>query len=300
MPIKLGTFDVIIGMDWLVKHDAVIICGEKVVRIPYGNKTLIVEDDICVSRLKVISCIKARMYVEQGCHLFLAHVTENKSKEKLLEDVPVIRDFPKVFPEELLGLPSSRQIEFQINLVPGAAPIARAPYRLAPSEMRALSIQLQELLEKGFIRPSSSPWGAPVLFVKKKDGSFRMCIDYSELKKLAVKNHYPFPRIDDLFNQLQGSSVYSKIDLQSGYHQLRIKEEEIPITTFRTRYGHFEFHVMPFGLTNVPAVFMDLMNRVCMPYLDKFVVVFINDILVYSKDEEEHEKHLKIILELLR
>ncbi|GKB76340.1 reverse transcriptase domain-containing protein [Tanacetum coccineum] len=300
MPIELGTFDVIIGMDWLVKHDAVIVCGEKVVRIPYGNKMLIVESDKGMSRLKVISCIKARKYVERGCHLFLAHVTENKSKEKRMEDVPVIRDFPEVFPEELPGLPPPRQVEFRIDLVPGAAPVARAPYRLAPSEMRELSVQLQELLEKGFIRPSSSPWGAPVLFVKKKDGSFRMCIDYRELNKLTVKNRYPLPRIDDLFDQLQGSSVYSKIDLRSGYHQLRIKEEDIPITAFRTRYGHFEFQVMPFGLTNAPAVFMDLMNRVCKPYLDKFVIVFIDDILVYSKDEEEHGRHLKIILELLK
>ncbi|GJW68781.1 putative reverse transcriptase domain-containing protein [Tanacetum coccineum] len=276
IPIELGTFDFIIGMDWLVKHDAVIVCGEKVVRILYGNKTLIVESDKGVSRLK------------------------EKSKEKRLEDVPVTRDFPEVFPEELPGLPPPRQVEFRIELVPGAAPVARAPYRLAPSEMRELSIQLQELLEKGFIHPSSSPWGAPVLFVKKKDGSFRMCIDYRELNKLTVKNRYPLPRIDDLFDQLQGSSVYSKIDLRSGYHQLRIKEEDIPITAFRTRYGHFEFQVMPFGLTNAPAVFMDLMNRVCKPYLDKFVIVFIDDILVYSKDEEEHGKHLKIILELLK
>ncbi|GJX40031.1 putative reverse transcriptase domain-containing protein [Tanacetum coccineum] len=229
MPIELGTFEVIIGMDWLVKHDVVIVCGEKV-----------------------------------------------------------------VFPEELPGLPPPRQVEFRIDLVPGAAPVARAPYRLAPSEMKELSIQPQELLEKGFIRPSSSPWGAPVLFVKKKDGYFRMCIDYRELNKLTVKNRYPLSRIDDLFDQLQGLSVYSKIDLRSGYHQLRIKEEDIPITAFRTRYGHFEFQVMPFGLTNAPAVFMDLMNRVCKPYLDKFVIVFIDDILVYSKDEEEHGKHLKI------
>ncbi|GJY99733.1 putative reverse transcriptase domain-containing protein [Tanacetum coccineum] len=248
-------------MDWLVKHKAIIVYGEEVVRIPYGNKTLTVESDKGMSRLKVISCIKARKYIERGCHLFLAHVTEKKPKEKRLEDVPVIRDFPEVFPDDLSGLPPPRQVEFQIDLVPRAAPVARAPYRLAPSEMRELSEQLRELLEKGFIRPSSSPWGAPVLFVKKKDGSFRMCIDYRELNKLTVKNRYPLPRIDDLFDQLQGSSVYSKIDLRSGYHQLRIKEEDIPITAFRTRYGHFEFQVMPFGLTNAPAVFMDLMNR---------------------------------------
>nr|GFB69890.1 putative reverse transcriptase domain-containing protein [Tanacetum cinerariifolium] len=199
-----------------------------------------------------------------------------------MEDVPIIHDFPKVFPEDFSGLPPPRQVEFRIDIVPRAAPVARAPYRLASSEMKELSIQLQELLKKGFIRLSSS----------------LICIDYRELNKLTVKNRYPLLRIDYLFDQLQGSSVYSKIDLRSGYHQLRIKEEDIPITAFRTWYGHFEFQVMPFGLTNSPVVFMDLMNRVCKPYLDKFVIVFIDDILVYSKDEEKHKKHLKIILEL--
>ncbi|GJZ85017.1 putative reverse transcriptase domain-containing protein, partial [Tanacetum coccineum] len=158
--------------------------------------------------------------------------------------------------------------------------------------MKELSEQLKEMSDKGFIRPSSSPWGAPVLFVKKKDGSFWICIDYWELNKLTVKNRYPLPRIDDLFD--------SKIDLRSGYHQLRVREEDIPKTAFRTRYGHYEFQVMPFGLTNAPAVFMDLMNRVCKPYLDKFVIVFIDDILIYSKNKQEHEEHLKIILELLK
>ncbi|GKC80034.1 putative reverse transcriptase domain-containing protein, partial [Tanacetum coccineum] len=219
-----------------------------------------------------------RSYPNSRFPIFLAHVTtkevEDKSEKKRLEDVPIVQDFPEVFPEDLPGLPPTRQVEFQIDLVPGAAP--------------------------GFIRPSSSPWGAPVLFVKKKDGSFRMCIDYRELNKLTVKNRYPLPRIDDLFDQLQGSSVYSKIDLRSGYHQLRVREEDIPKTAFRTRYGHYEFQVMPFGLTNAPAVFMDLMNRVCKPYLDKFVIVFIDDILIYSKSKQEHEKHLKIILELLK
>ncbi|GJV61322.1 putative reverse transcriptase domain-containing protein [Tanacetum coccineum] len=212
MPIELGTFNVIIGMDWLVKNDAVIICGEKVVQIPYGTKTLTFKSD---------------------------------------KDERVVKEIARAVGERIYS---------------------------------------SELL----------PWGAPVLFVKKKDGSFRMCIDYRELKKLTVKNRYHLPRIDDLFDQLQGSSVYSKIDLRSGSHQLRIKEEDIPITAFRTRYGHFEFQVMPFGLTNPPAVFMGLMNRVCKPYLDKFVFVFIDDILVYSKDKEEHGKHLEIILELLK
>nr|GEU47066.1 putative reverse transcriptase domain-containing protein [Tanacetum cinerariifolium] len=185
-----------------------------------------------------------------GCELFLAQVTGTVSKEKRVEDVPVIRDFPEVFPEDLPGLPPPRQVEFRIDLIPGATPVACAPYRLVPSELKELSEQLKELSKKGFIRPSSSPWGASVLFVKKKDGSFRMCINYQELNKLTIKNKYPLPRIDDLFDQLQGSSVYSKIDLRSGYHQLRIREEDIPITAFRTRYGHYEFQVMPFGLSN--------------------------------------------------
>ncbi|GJZ39513.1 putative reverse transcriptase domain-containing protein [Tanacetum coccineum] len=285
MPVELGSFDAIISIDWLAKYQAIIVCAEKIVRIPWGNETLIIHGD---GRFPI----------------FLAHVTakevEDKSEKKRLEDVPIVQDSPKVFPEDLSGLPPTRQVEFQIDLVPGAAPIARAPYRLSPSEMKELSEQLKELSDKGFIRPSSSPWGAPVLFVKKKDGSFRMCIDYRELNKLTVKNRYPLPRIDDLFDQLQGSSVYSKIDLRSGYHQLRVREEDILKTAFRTRYGHYEFQVMPFGLTNAPAVFMDLMNRVCKPYLDKFVIVFIDDILIYSKNKQEHEEHLKLILELLK
>ncbi|GJY30819.1 putative reverse transcriptase domain-containing protein [Tanacetum coccineum] len=191
---------------------------------------------------------------------------EKKSDKKRLEDIPVVREFPEVFLEDLPGLPPVRQVEFQIDLIPGAAP----------------------------------PWGAPVLLVKKKDGSFRMCIDYRELNKLTVKNCYPLPRIDDLFDQLQGSSVYSKIDLRLCYHQLRVRDKDIPKTAFRTRYEHYEFQVMPFGLTNTPVVFMDLMNRACKPYLDKFVIVSIDDILLYSRNKEEHANHLRIILELLK
>ncbi|GJW75269.1 putative reverse transcriptase domain-containing protein [Tanacetum coccineum] len=216
------------------------------------------------------------------------------------EALPVVREFPKVFPEDLHGLPPIRQVEFQIDLISGATHVAREPYRLAPSEMQELSNQLQKLADRSFIRPSTLPCGAPVLFVKKKDRSFKMCIDYRELNKLTLNNRYPLPRIDDLFDQLQGSSVYSKIDLRSGYHQLRVRDEDIPKTAFRTRYGHYEFQVMPFGLTNAPAVFMDLINRVCKPYLDKFVIVFIDDILIYSRNKEEHANHLRIILELLK
>ncbi|GJR31625.1 putative reverse transcriptase domain-containing protein [Tanacetum coccineum] len=223
-----------------------------------------------------------------------------KVDEPKFSDISVVRDFIDVFPEDFSGLPPQRQVEFRIDLVPGATPVAKSPYRLAPSEMQELSGQLQELQDKGFIRPSHSPWGAPVLFVKKKDGSFRMCIDYRELNKLTVKNRYPLNRIDELFDQLQGSCYFSKIDLRSGYHQLRVHEDNIPKTAFRTRYGHFEFTVMPFGLTNASAVFIDLMNRVCKPYLDKFVIVFIDDILIYSKTKEDHEVHLRLVLELLR
>ncbi|GKD16134.1 putative reverse transcriptase domain-containing protein [Tanacetum coccineum] len=188
--------------------------------------------------------------------------TEDKSDEKRLADVLIVQDFSEVFPEDLPGLPPSRQVEFQIDLVLGVA------------------------------------LGASVLFVEKKDGSFRMGIDYRKLNKLTVKNRYPLPRIDDLFDQLQGSSVYSKIDMRSGYHQLRVWEEDFLKTAFMTCYGHYEFQVMPFGLTNAPAVFIDLMNRVCKPYLDKFVIVFIDDILIYSKSKEEHEEHLKLIIKL--
>ena len=211
-----------------------------------------------------------------------------------------MNEFQDVFPIDLSGLPPDRDVEFTIELLPGTAPISVTPYRMAPTELRELKTQLQELLEKGYIRPSISPWGAPVLFVKKKDGTLRLCIDYRQLNRVTIKNKYPLPRVDDLFDQLQGARVFSKIDLRSGYHQLRIANADVPKTAFRTRYGRYEFLVMPFGLTNAPAVFMALMNKVFQPYLDKFVIVFIDDILVYSRDEEEHANHLRLVLQTLR
>ncbi|GJX55615.1 putative nucleotidyltransferase, ribonuclease H [Tanacetum coccineum] len=243
---------VIKGMDWLSNHKAEIIYHEKVVRIPLLDG-------------KVLRVLGERL--EENARLLMSA----KASDKKQVEIVVVRDFPEVFPDDLSGLPPLREIKFRIELIPGAVPVVKPPCRLAPYELEELSGQLKELQEKGFIRPSSSPWGAPVLFVKKKDGSFRICIDYRELK-----------------------------DLRSGYHQLRVHEYDIPKTGFRTRYGHFEFTVMPFGLTNAPAVFMDLTNKVCRPYLDKFVIVFIDDILIYSKTQEEHVEHLRLVLELLK
>jgi hypothetical protein len=205
-----------------------------------------------------------------------------------------------VFPEELPGMPPERKVEFAIELIPGTTPISKRAYRVSEPELVELKKQIDELSEKGYIRPSTSPWAALVLFVEKKDGTKRMCIDYRCLNEVTIKNKYPLPRIEDLFNQLRGDSVFSKIDLRSGYHQLRIRPSDIPKTTFITKYGLYEFTVMSFGLMNAPAYFMYLMNSVFMDYLDKFVVVFIDDILIYSQNEQEHEEHLRNILQRLR
>ena len=212
----------------------------------------------------------------------------------------MVCEYEDVFLDELPGLPPPRDVDFRIELHPGTSPLSMTPHRMASIELQELNVQIQELLGKGFIRPSTSPWGAPVLFVKKKNKTLRLCIDYRQFNRVTIKNRYPLPRIDNLFDQWRGARVYSKIDLRTGYHQLRVREADIPKTAFRMRYGHFEFTVMPFGLTNAPAAFMDLMNRVLQPYLDQFVVVFVDDILIYSQSEVEHEDHLRIVLQLLR
>ncbi|KAL0551242.1 hypothetical protein IC582_010328 [Cucumis melo] len=294
-------FDVILGMDWLAANHASIDCSRKEVTFnPPSLASFKFKGGGSKSLPQVISAIRASKLLSQGTWGILASVVDTREADVSLSSEPVVRDYPDVFPEELPGLPPHREVEFAIELEPGTVPISRAPYRMAPAELKELKVQLQELLDKGFIRPSVSPWGAPVLFVKKKDGSMRLCIDYRELNKVTVKNRYPLPRIDDLFDQLQGATVFSKIDLRSGYHQLRIKEEDVPKTAFRSRYGHYEFIVMSFGLTNAPAVFMDLMNRVFREFLDTFVIVFIDDILIYSKTEAEHEEHLRMVLQTLR
>ena len=216
-------------------------------------------------------------------------------------DLPrVVCEFVDVFPDELPGLPPKRVVDFGIELHPGTSPISMTPHRMAPVELQELRVQLQELLDKGFIRLSTSPWGTPVLFAKKRGKTLRLCIDYRQLNRVTIQNQYLLPRTDDLFNQLRGVQVYSKIDLRTGYHKLRVRDTDIPKTAFRTRYGHLEFTVMPIGLTNALAAFMDLMHRVFQPYLDQFVVVFVDDILIYSQSEWEHEYHLRIVLQLLR
>jgi hypothetical protein len=217
-----------------------------------------------------------------------------------LKKIPVVCEYADVFPDELPAMPPDQDIEFAIELQPGTAPISKRPYQMSPAELVELKKQLQELLDKGFIRPSTSPWGCPALFVKKKDESLRLCIDYRPLNAVTIKNKYPLARIDVLFDQLVGAKVFSKIDLRSSYHQIKIRASDIPKTAFSTRYGLYEFLVMSFRLTNAPAYFMYLMNFVFMPELDKFVVVFIDDILVYSKNEEEHAGHLHVVLQRLR
>ena len=235
----------------------------------------------------IISTIAAQKMLHKGCQGYLDYVVEIGKEGTLVDEIIVVREFPDVFPDDI-ALPLEREVEFTIDLILGTEPISIPPYRMAPVELRELKAQLEELLSKGFIRPSISPWGAPVLFVKKKYGSFQLCIDYRQRNRVTIHNQYPLPRIDELFNQLQGSRVYSKINLRSGYRQLRVQESDVPKTAFRTLYGHYEFLVMSFGLTNAMAVFIDLMNRVFYPYLDRFVIVFIDDIQVYSGSSEEH------------
>ncbi|WVZ48601.1 hypothetical protein U9M48_000022 [Paspalum notatum var. saurae] len=280
---QLG-IDVILGMEWLKQHNAMIDVGSRTVQLRSSSGTGVI--------------------VHVPFHKHVSHtvnVAEAQTEAQALAKIPVACEYPDVFPEELPGLPPDRDVEFRIDLVPGTAPVSKRPYRMATDELKELKTQLQEQLDKGFIRPSSSPWGCPALFVEKKDqGGKRLCVDYRPLNAVTVKNKYPLPHIDILFDQLGGATVFSKIDLRSGYHQIKVREEDIPKTAFSTRYGLYEYLVMSFGLTNAPAFFMYLMNSVFMNELDKFVVVFIDDILVYSKNEKEHEEHLRIVLSRLR
>ncbi|WVZ70995.1 hypothetical protein U9M48_019622 [Paspalum notatum var. saurae] len=273
--------DVILGMNWMNENHAVL---------DIGSRTVQLKSNVSGKILKI--------HIPNQKHI---EPTVNATELQEIKKIHVVCEFPDVFLEELPGLPPDRNVEFSIELVPGTAPVSKRPYRMAPDELKELKMQLQEQLDKGFICPSSSPWGCPALFVEKKgQGGKRLCVDYRPLNAVTVKNKYPLSHIDILFDQLAGARVFSKIDLRSGYYQIKIREEDIPKTAFSTRYGLYEYLVMSFGLTNAPAFFMYMMNSVFMNELDKFVVVFIDDILIYSKNEEEHKEHLWIVLTRLK
>ncbi|XP_074283690.1 uncharacterized protein LOC141608227 [Silene latifolia] len=242
MVFPLGGFEVILGMDWLGKYKAFIDCYQKKISLRGPKGVRVTYKGYMVKpKVKFISVNTLKSSLRKGDQLILCQMWDRESETPRISDIPVVKDFEGVFPEEIPGLPPKRDVDFSIDLKPRAGPISKPPYRMGPKEMEELKKQLDELAEKGYIRPSVSPWGAPVLFVKKKDGSLRLCVDYRELNNVTIKNRYPLPRIDDLFDQLSGAGVFSKIDLRSGYHQLRIKNEDIPKTAFRTRYGHYEF-----------------------------------------------------------
>jgi hypothetical protein len=277
--LDLKGMDVLLGVNWMTQNQLSLDISSRTVEI---NS---LEHEPTILYLPPRECVSSCTYAATGIKL---------------KDIPVVCEYPDVFPDDLPGMPPDRDIEFIIELQPGTAPISKRPYRMPPNELAELKIQLQDLLDKGFIRPSASPWGCPALFVKKKDNSLRLCVDYRPLNAVTIKNKYPLPRIDILFDQLAGAKVFSKIDLRSGYHQIKIRPSDISKTAFSTRYGLYEYLVMSFGLTNALAYFMYLMNSVFMQELDKFVVVFIDDILIYSKTSEDHAKHLHIILQQLR
>jgi hypothetical protein len=276
--------DMILGMNWLSKHKGMINCAKKAVRLTTSSG-------------KEVECVAENLVTDKATSniIVLNHLDAASTL-----DIRTFSEFPDVFTEELLGMPPDREIEFVIELVPGTAPIFKRPYRMAANQLAKLKEQLQELLDKGYIRPSASPWGAPVIFVLKKDGTQRMCVDYHSINEVTIKNKYPLPRIDDLFDQLKGACVFLKIDIRSGYHQQKIRATDIPKTAFITQYGLYKYTVMSFGLTNAPAYFMYLMNKVFMEYLDKFVVVFIDGILIFSKNKEDHDEHLRVVLHKLR
>src|SRR3954464_2652232 len=283
--LKSSNIDVILGMDWLGAHDAHIHCATKTVQLKHP------------SGKKILYSARTAQHAEGQIYALNAL---NTSPLEGIENVPVVHDFTDVFPEELPGIPPIREVEFVIDLKPDIVPIAKRPYKMPPHHLLELEKEIDMALHKGFIRPSSSAWGAPSLFVKKSDGTNRLVQDYRPINQATIQNKYPLPRINDLYDQLAGSTVFSKLDLRLGYHQIRVRKEDIPKTAFITRYGSYEYTVMSFGLTNAPSTFSRLMNYIFMEYLDKFVVVYLDDILIYSKDEEEHAEHLRLILAKLR
>jgi len=279
--------DVILGMNWLEYNHVHINCFSKSVYFSSAEEE---------GEAEFLTTKQLKQLVRDGIPMFSLMASLSVENQAVIDKLRVVCEFPEVFPD----VPLERGVEFSIDLVPGTKPVSMAPYRMSASELAELKKQLEDLFDKKFVRPSVSPWGAPVLLVKKKDGSIRLCIDYRQLNKVTIKNRYPLLRIDDLMDQLVGARVFSKIDLRSGYHQIKVKDEDMQKTAFRTRYRHYEYSVMPFGVTNAPGVFMEYMNRIFHAYLDRFVVVFIDDILIYSKSEEEHAEHLNIVLQVLK
>ena len=247
------------------------------------------------------SCISLHYWCTIPCCVRCNCIEGFRWERPSANSISILREeFRDVFEEPSDSMPPLRQVDHEIHLEPGARPPNRGVCRMSVSELQELKQQLTDLLQTGIVRPSTCPFGSTVLFVRKKVGLLRLCVDYRALNKLTIKNAYTLPRIDDLLDQLHGARYFSKIDLRSGYHQIRVAEQDIPKTAFRTRYGHFEFTVLPFGLCNAPATFQRLMNDVFRPYLDKFVIVYLDDILVFSKTAEEHQRHLRMVLELLR
>ncbi|WZY88585.1 hypothetical protein YC2023_045320 [Brassica napus] len=296
--VPLKGYKVILGVDWLSGYWAQLDCGKGHILFKENGQRQIVFYGISPSKsVFLVAALRVEDLLKDGeAYLVIVTISEGPASNGVeITDISVVQEFEDVF-AALKALPPPRSNPFTINLEPEAKPIAKAPYRMTPAELVKLKKQLEDLMEKGFLRPSSSPWGAPVLFVKKKDGSMRLYIDYRGINNITIKDKYPLLRIDELLDQLRGASWFSKIDLASGYHQIPISEGDVMKTAFRTRYGQYEFVVMPFGLTNAPAGFMRFMNKVFHDYLDKFVIIFIDDILIYSKTEVEHKAHLKVVL----
>jgi hypothetical protein len=281
----LREYDLIIGMDWLAAHRALVYCfAKRVLCVDDEGRLVEIQGVRRKVSLRFLSTMNVTRCLRQGCRLYVVEVV-NERKGPLLDQYPVLSEFKDVFSNELPGLPPERELDFTIELKTSAETISKTLYQMTVPGLCELQLQLKELLDLGIIRPSVSPWGDPVIFAKKKDGSLCLCIDYRDLNHATVKNRYTMPRIDDLFNQMKGATVFSKINLRSGYHQLRIKEGDIQKNAFRTRFGHYKFVIVPFGLTNVPTVFMSLMNDVFWKYLDCFIQIFLDDILIYSKNE---------------
>jgi hypothetical protein len=306
----LNQYDAILGMPWLEKTNPKIDFRNKSVKINNDNTTNNInnnsksdnESNELVNSNDSLFFVYVSALDDGSIDINCNNISFSDGVTEIDKEVlQLLNKYSDVFPKDLpTGLPPSRIIDHRIDIIPGSSPPSMATYRMSPSELDELKKQIQDLVSHGFIRPSKSPYGAPVLFVKKKDGSIRMCIDYRALNKITIKNKYPLPRVDELFDRLRGAQYFSKIDLRSGYHQVRIADEDVPKTAFRTRYGHFEFLVLPFGLTNAPATFMHMMQLIFKDQLDDFVIVFLDDILIFSKNKQDHIKHVNKVLSLLR